>query len=629
MIIKADFCRDDIIGVQSFGENGEKPVFYQNPNVFVSLADGYAAVELDGTTPVDESEISFCNAALYYNGNEIDNSSSELVDGNWQPVEGIYMDLIDERTLDPAGTNWGFKIKRLPYKGTYQLYLAESRYSSFERVVTSSKTITFTTNGKWVYEIDSQKSDKDSALMKLQKDFTSDLPYIPSGIVDIEMHGKVFKDIQHFVRYGIFDALKDENNILIYGNLLFNIDLSDVKITDITYSDESMAEVEFNPELNEQTQLLSIVIPNGITKIADGAISDCPNLETIYLPESLASLDGENGNITTRRPFTNCGKKFVIPETNQYFTTSQDGTMILSKDGSTILMFAEGISAHDIKDESITSIDEGVNTNNVSSIAIDTSKVFVKQNGTFGDVKTVIFKNAELTANDFEKDEAKPEQDSTYNMFCNIINTPLKKLVFQGTVEIPNTIVQEDNGEISETIKPFFARFANTSGTLYGLKSIIFNGNATIQERAFANIGMGSFGSIYDSETGTSVEFNADATIDKAAFYEAELNNLKFNSSSKYVIAEEAFYKLANESLNNVDFEIAELDLRGATSIGSYAFGPDQYYEAEKPQYYNSPIQKVLISAELHESIPEELQEVLQENWAVYFFASSINVEIK
>ena len=76
------------------------------------------------------------------------------------------------------------------------------------------------------------------------------------------------------------------------------------------------------------------------------------------------------------------------------------------------------------------------------------------------------------------------------------------------------------------------------------------------------------------------------------------MSNLKFNGDSNYVIEEEAFFMLANKSLNDVDFEIAELDLRGATSIGSDAFGPDQYHdEADKLQYYNSPIQKVIVSA--------------------------------
>ena len=579
MIVKADFVLDDD-GLDSNvkTEFVENKLLYQNPKIYVSFIGDNAAVEIDGTTKVTD-DVSY-RATLLYQGRELASVDADKISSN-------YIDLISEGEKETK-----VKISRVPYKGTYQLNIQASRTINGTSYV-SSKLLTFTTNGKWIYTIDYEKNES-FATNQTQMDFKADLPYIPAGIVDIEIHGNVRNNIQHFIDTCILSPLSGD-----YGNLLLNIDAKDVSITDST---------AFDAQISGSTHLLSIAIPEGVQTLVADSISGCENLETIYLPESLASLDDTTINDSTvRNPFGNCGKKFVIPETNKSFKTSEDGTMILSKDGTTVMMFAEGLSDIDIKDESITQIDSNVNSNNIQSLAIDTSKVFVSwgydatnnmYTGPFGNkgIEKLILKNAELKAEDFEDNNG---NNSTYNIFCNVINSPFKELVFQGKVEIPNTKVtgQEDdgNGEMVEVehIKSFFERFKNLTGSIMGLKSITFNGDAEIQESAFS----GDIYNIYNLNNGTSITFNANANIRKSAFSDATISGLKFNGDSTYTIGEKAFYMLA-VPFDLPDLVISEIDLTGAASIGSMAFGPvSEYYDGDEIYYYTSPIQKIIMSS--------------------------------
>lgn len=58
-----------------------------------------------------------------------------------------------------------------------------------------------------------------------------------------------------------------------------------------------------------RTDLLEVVIPEGITRIEENAFIGCPNLQSIILPESITDIDcwdeGRAWKISLGKPFNN------------------------------------------------------------------------------------------------------------------------------------------------------------------------------------------------------------------------------------------------------------------------------------------------------------------------------------
>ena len=111
----------------------------------------------------------------------------------------------------------------------------------------------------------------------------------------------------------------------------------------------------------ETEKLAQVTFEGSVDIIGEQAFYDCPALTTFVFPDSDVTLENycffECKNLDTLvfgantcildmsgAPFQSTGiKTFTVSESNPHYTVSQDGTLLLSKDGKTICLAATGV----------------------------------------------------------------------------------------------------------------------------------------------------------------------------------------------------------------------------------------------------------------------------------------------
>lgn len=99
------------------------------------------------------------------------------------------------------------------------------------------------------------------------------------------------------------------------------------------------------PYFNQCHNLKTLIIPEGITELLlpYGDAGSCEKLELLQIPSSLtimgrkSSSDSPTIDQFSVPTFYSTNLKFNVAKNNQFFSTSKDGSMLLSKDGKTLL----------------------------------------------------------------------------------------------------------------------------------------------------------------------------------------------------------------------------------------------------------------------------------------------------
>lgn len=108
------------------------------------------------------------------------------------------------------------------------------------------------------------------------------------------------------------------------------------------------------PHFNQCHNLKTLIIPEGITEllVPYGGAGTCEKLELLQIPSSLtvmgrkSSSDSPTIDQLSVPTFYSTNLKFNVAKNNQFFSTSKDGSMLLSKDGK--ILFAWPSASGDI-----------------------------------------------------------------------------------------------------------------------------------------------------------------------------------------------------------------------------------------------------------------------------------------
>ncbi|MCR4736120.1 MAG: InlB B-repeat-containing protein [Treponema sp.] len=426
---------------------------------------------------------------LTYEVNLIDNKGYTLDSVSSSSPSSTYL------TLSTYGQS--ITLNNLPYSGKYKLDIKATReYGYDEKTIVSNKVIDFTASG-FLFEV----SDSTE-----QAIFTSEVSHAFAnayGLCDVKLTGST-SDTGSILS-SFISAIEDFTSIYI------NLDAKELTCS----ADEKILSVE-TPLTS--SRIISLALPDDITSFAKPVFSACSNLQTIELPAALTSLSVSYENATLNRPFLDCGKKFILSSENENFSLSQDGSMILSKNGSTVLLIAEGLTSLTVSDDSITSISSSVNTSGIKALTIDTSEVDVPS-GIFADVTRLSFNNEQMSASDF---------------------VTTISVNYDGSAE---TVVGNAYNLLNE----------------HSLTGLVFNGFAEIGDATFKDC------QYLDSVNGVSIAFNGGGTIGAEAFRGASIYELVLKDVT--TIGDKAFANAA--AIGN---RLTDLDLTAATSIGSMAF---------------------------------------------------------
>ena len=168
---------------------------------------------------------------------------------------------------------------------------------------------------------------------------------------------------------GDIDISEDNQDFVFIGGILYSKDKKQVyRITDTAGDTADIAKgaAKIRPYACEgNSAVKTVILPEKLKKICQGAFMDCDSLKQIEIPASVTKIEGN--------PFMYCDKleKISVSSSNKQFYTSSEGLLLNKK--QTLLISASAAKGRVVIPSGIKRIAAGAATGNTSITAVELS----------------------------------------------------------------------------------------------------------------------------------------------------------------------------------------------------------------------------------------------------------------